>query len=497
MRHLPILLVIIPLVGSALTPIVGLWRKKFCMPFVTVIILIATVISGVLLRNLYIQKHSIQYFLGGWRPPFGIEINFDRLATFVFALAILEFLVVIFSKEYVKKALEEQKVVSYYTLFLLNFAGMVGFIITGDLFNLFVFLEILSLSAYALVAIGGERTAEMASFKYLLVGAISSLCILMAIAFLYSITGTLNMHDMGVRLADTEALRVASVAFALFVIGFSVKAALFPLHIWLPDAHAIAPSPISAVLSGLIVKSGIFGIIRVLSIYTRGSSPLKLGITLDILSWLAVISIVMGAFFAIFQDDIKMMFAYSTISNIGYIVLGISLMEYYGFVGGAVHVFNHAIIKVALFLSGGAVIHQTGLRRLTELAGIGRRMPVTMAAMAIAAISIVGIPPTNGFICKWYIALGAVSAGKPYFAAALLIGALLIFIYYVRIINTAFFMKPTEKIAGIREAPLSMLIPVAALAVGCLVMGVFAYLPLIFIRPAAQELFGLSLPPIR
>jgi multicomponent Na+:H+ antiporter subunit D len=319
-------------------------------------------------------------------------------------------------------------------------------------------------------------------------GAISSLVILLGIGYLYSITGTLNMQDMHLRLQGTPYLKVASLAFSLLIVGFSVKAAIFPLHIWLPDAHAIAPCPVSALLSGLVVKIGIMGIIRTVSIYGL-HSVLNLNSFNSCMAWLGTISILVGAFFAFFQNDIKMMLAYSTISNIGYIVLGLGLANYYGLVGGIIHIFNHAVIKVTLFLCAGALIYRTGLRTLYDLRGIGRKMPITMACMTIAAIAITGIPPTNGFICKWLIAIGAVRAGKPLFAAVLLFGALFILAYYIKIINSAFFREPVRKeVEEATEAPLSMLVPLVALATACLVFGILAYVPLAFIRPFVERL---------
>lgn len=486
--HLPVLIVVVPLLTAVLTPIIGRWRKDACVTWACAGLLISFLIGVFLTVKLYFTG-PISYHLGGWKPPIGIEIYFDYLSTISLALSGLGFLILLFSAEYMKKALGEDKIPIYYTLFLLNVTGMIGFAITGDLFNVFVFMEIFSLSAYALVAISGEKLAEMAAFKYLVLGAVSSLSILFAIGLLYSITGTLNMRDLTLMLERTQYLRVASVAFALLVVGFSVKAALFPFHVWLPDAHSIAPSPVSALLSGLVVKMGIFGFLRTIQIY-RLNGILNITGVNSFLSWLGVASIIFGAFFAFFQDDIKMMLAYSTISNVGYIYLGISLASEPAMIGGIIHIFEHALIKVVLFLCAGAFIHQTGFRKLSELRGIGKRMPITAAAMTIGAVSIVGIPPTNGFIGKFYITLGAIEAGKPFFGAALLLGALFIFAYYIKVINVIYFREPPETITETKEAPLSMRFSTMTIAVLCLIFGIGAFLPLAFVRPAARILFG-------
>ncbi len=487
-HHLPILVVITPLIGGVLTPLIGKIKKKYCAPWSILVSAFTLVLCLSATIELLLAKSPLSYHLGGWPPPYGIEIRFDEISAFSTAIIGLIFLGLVFSWKYVQKELSEKGIIPYYTLFLLCAAGMVGFVVTGDIFNLFVFLEILSLSGYALVAIGEEKIAEMAAFKYLVMGAISSLSILFAIGLLYSITGTLNMQDLSSRLQATPYLKIASLAFSLLIIGFSVKAAVFPLHTWLPDAHAIAPSPVSALLSGLVVKIGILGIIRTVSIYGL-HGLLNLDLFNYVLAWFGTISILVGAFFAFFQNDIKMMLAYSTISNIGYIVLGLGLADYYGLVGGIIHVFNHAVIKVTLFLCIGAIIYRTGLRTLYDLRGIGRKMPITIACMSVAIIAITGIPPTNGFICKWLIAIGAVQAQKPFFAAALLFGALFIFAYYIKILNSAVFREPVRKeVENATEAPLSMLAPVIALTLGCLIFGILSYAPLAFIRPFVERL---------
>lgn len=499
MRHFPVLVVAVPILAAVLTPLIGMWRKKACMPWAAGAAFVTSVMASSLVWKVYKSGKVISYHLGSWKPPFGIEIRFDEFSAATLMIAGLGLMIIVFSKSYIEKELVPEKIVPYYTLLLLNLGGMIGFVVTGDIFNLFVFLEVISLSAYALTAISEEKIAEMAAFKYLLLGAISSIFTLLAIAFLYSITGTLNMNDLMFRLAHTPYTKVATIAFVLFIVGFCVKAAVFPMHVWLPDAHAIAPSPVSAVLSGLVVKIGIIGILRVFYIYNFENSVINIPPITTLLCWMGGIAIVMGAIFALFQDDIKMLLAYSTVSNIGYIIMGIGLASGTSIFGGVIHIFNHAIIKTTLFLCAGSLIYSTGYRRLTDLRGVGRKMPITAAIIVVGALSIVGIPPTAGFICKWYITLGALRAGKPLFAVILLAGALLIFVYYVKIINAIYFLEPTRSLEGVEEAPAFMLVPMIVLGVACLVFGVGAFIPLAVIRPgvvrlipeATKELIGL------
>jgi multicomponent Na+:H+ antiporter subunit D len=487
--HWLVLVVLVPLTGAVLTPVVAHARRQIAPWWALGVMTLTSFAAGMLIWRVAAEGRPFSYVPGGWQAPYGIELRFDEFGALISVICLLGWLAILYSVRYIEciRGLPKERIPYYYALLLLNLGGMIGFTVTGDLFNLYVFMEILSLSSYALVAVSGERIAEMAGFKYLIMGAVSSLMILLAIGVLYALTGSLNMADVTARLSGAPVAPLA-LAFGALALGFMVKAALFPLHIWLPDAHAIAPSPVSAILSGLVVKAGILGMLRVYQI-AYGSGAIDMSGLNTVLMWLGAISIVMGAFFAVFQDDIKMMLAYSTISNIGYIVMGLGLASTYGVIGASVHVFNHALIKSALFFGAGALIYRTGKRTLTELAGVGRAMPVTTAAISIGAISIVGIPPTAGFLCKWYIALGAMEAGQPFFAFALVFGALFIFVYYIRMVNAFYFRAPRDpSILTVREAPPSMLVPIVVLAALCLVMGVLGRLPLSFIEPAVNHL---------
>lgn len=487
--HWLALVAIVPLAGSVMTPAIARGNGKLAGRWAIGVMAVTLGISFMLILRVA-NEGPFSYWFGGWEPPYGIEFRFDEFSAFAGVIAFLGLLAVIFSQKYTEHALAPRRIPYYYTLLMLNLTGMIGFCVTGDLFNTFVFMEILSLSGYALVAISGEKTAEMAAFKYLVLGAVSSLVVLFSIGMLYALTGSLNMADISVQLSKGVATLPLMVSLSAMTLGYMVKAAVFPLHIWLPDAHAIAPSPVSAILSGLVVKMGVFGMLRAYQIFYNAGS-LDLTALNTVLVWLGAISIVMGAFFAIFQDDIKMMLAYSTISNVGYIIMGLGLASQYAVIGASVHVFNHALIKATLFLAAGAIIHKTGYRTLTDLRGVGRGMPLTAAAMSVGAISIVGIPPTAGFLCKWYIALGAFQAGHPLFGFALVFGALFIFVYYIRMVNAFYFQEPTHpEVTTAGEAPLSMLTPVLILAALCLIMGMLGRIPLSFIEPAVTRMLA-------
>lgn len=489
--HWIIVAIVAPLLGGALTPAVSAGRRWLAPWWALGVATLTSAATGLLIYRVA-TRGPFSYLLGGWPRPFGIEMRFDEFSAFAGVVCLILWLAVVYSFRYVERmeGLAEERVPYYYALLLLNAGGMIGISSTGDLFNFFVFLEILSLSGYALVAISGELLASMAAFKYLVMGAISSLLALFAIGLIYALTGSLNMADIGVRLALVTAREPLVLALGLFVVGMLVKAAVFPLHIWLPDAHAIAPSPVSAILSALVVNIGVLGLIRITQMFNV-ARVLDLGVLNQVLVWLGAISILMGAFFAIFQDDIKMMLAYSTISNIGYIIMGIGLASPLSVMGAAVHVFNHAIIKSALFLGAGALIYMTGFRSLRDLRGVGHSMPLTCGALTVAAVSIVGIPPTAGFLCKWYIALGAIEAGQPAFGFVLIFGALFIFVYFIRMINALYFKDPIHReVAEATDPPMLMLAPLLFLALLCLVMGIFGGVPLHFIQPGVTRLLA-------
>ncbi len=489
--HWVIVAIYTPLLGGALTPVVSVRSHRVAKWWALGVMSVAALAVSQLILKVAAEG-PFSYLPGGWARPYGIELRFDEFSAVTAIIALVGWLAILYSFRHTDslKLLAPERIPYYYALLLLNLAGLIGFASTGDLFNMFVWLEIISLSGYALVAVGGESAASMAAFKYLLVGAISSMLFLLSIGFLYALTGSLNIADVTERLATVDNTAAATLALAAMSLAMLVKAAVFPLHIWLPDAHAIAPSPVNAISSGLIVKVGIIGILRMYQIF-YGAGLLDMTLINQLFVWLGAISILVGAFFAIFQDDIKLMLAYSTISNVGYIMMGLGLASPYAVMGASVHVFNHALIKATLFLAAGALIYGTGYRNLSDLRGAGRSMPLTSAAIAIGAISIVGIPPTAGFLCKWYIALGAFQAQQAAFGFVLVFGALFIFIYFIRMVNVLYFQAPThDAVINATDPPASMLAPTLVLAALCLVMGILGRIPLSFIEPATLRLLA-------
>ena len=489
MEHWLPLVAMAPLAAAALAPALGRGRPALAWGL-GVIAAAWSLLAAVLLTRRLVLEGPFSYAMGGWPAPYGIELRFDALSAATVFVALIYLLVLVYSRRYAEAAIPAHRRPWYYSLLMVNLGGLVGFVCAGDLFNLFVFMELASVSSYALVAAGGGRVAALAALKYLLAGAVSSVLILFSIGVLHALTGSLNIADVAARLAATGAGAPAALALGGLTAGFMVKAALFPLHLWLPDAHASAPSPVSAILSGLVVNIGIIGWLRILPIFS-GLETMALGMVYEALAWLGAVAIIAGALAALFQQDIKLMLAYSTVSNIGYIVLGLGLAHPVAATGATVHVLNHALIKSTLFLAAGALIHQTGYRTLHDLRGAGRVMPWTCLALSIGVLAVVGLPPTAGFLGKWYIALGALEAGRPVFAVALLAGALLIFFYYVRILNAFYFRAPAqERMLSVREAPLSMLLPVLLLAALCVLGGLFGRWPIDLLAPLVRQLPG-------
>jgi multicomponent Na+:H+ antiporter subunit D len=405
------------------------------------------------------------YKIGGWAPPIGISLVLDGLSAFMLVTVnLIALFVNIYSVNYMTRYTAKWK---FFTLFLLMVTGMNGVVITGDLFNLYVFLEIAAIASYALVAYGIEHEELEASFKYAIMGSVASSFILLGIIFLYSYTSTLNMADMGRILSEKGPCDMVRYVVPLFIFGFGLKAALVPFHAWLPDAHPSAPAPISAMLSGVLIKSlGVYSLCRILYNVIGMNDLIS-----SILMFLGALSMVVGVFLAIGQWDLKRLLAYHSISQIGYVVLGIGLGTPLGILGGLFHLFNHSVFKSLLFLNSGAVEHATGTRDLQKMGGLSSRMPVTGATNLIASFSIAGIPPFNGFWSKFIIIIAAVQAGRLGYAFWAVLASVLTLASFMKVMKYGFYGKLKEGFEGIKDAPVFMRFSMAGLAAICLVGG--------------------------
>ncbi len=446
------------------TVFVNLIISKFIRRISPILTLLVAIFQLWLTLQLF-GKSPFYYAMGGWSPPLGISLVWDQLSQLlILIVSVISLAVTLFAIPYMQKYTAQNK---FYSLYLLMIAGMNGVIITGDLFNLFVFLEIASIASYALVGFGVEAEELEASFKYLILGSVSSSVILLGIALLYSVTGTLNMADMASQLTSDVSTKSLFFVFALFVMGFGLKSAMVPFHAWLPDAHPSAPAPISAMLSGLIIKAlGIYCIARIFFIV--------LGLTPTIQTILLVLgglSMVIGVFMAIGQWDFKRLLAYHSISQMGYVMVGIGLATPLGILGGLFHLINHAVFKSLLFLCSGSIEYSTGTRQLKELGGLIRKMPWTGASCSIASLSISGVPPFNGFWSKLLIIVALFQAKFYFLATVTVFVSFMTLISFIKVQKYALFGKLPKKLATIKESPALMVTGMLILAILCVGLG--------------------------
>jgi multicomponent Na+:H+ antiporter subunit D len=475
-----ILIILVPLMFSYAIPLLG-WRWRGSAFFVALAAIGASMVCSFILLYTVLTQGTIHYHLGGWLPPWGIEYVIDPLNGFMgVVVCVISFLVTLSSKESVQKELPDKKV-RFYTIYLLLFTGLMGIVVTGDVFNLYVFLEIASLTAYALIAIG-EDGAPLASFNYIIMGTIGACFYLLGVGYLYIVTGSLNIADLAKLLPALYGSNVVLIALAFFLIGTAIKMGLFPLHVWLPDAYTYAPSAVSAFIAPLMTKVMAYILLRVMFTVFQPSYSLKVIPIGVILTWLGAAAILIGSIYAIAQTDLKRMLAYSSVANIGFIVLGVGLANKMGLIGGLFHILNHALMKATLFLVASGIMYKMGMRNIYQFRGLRRRMPLTMVAFTIAALSMVGIPPTAGFFSKVYLILGAIEARQWIFIAVILLSSLLNAVYFFKVIEMAFFKPYTlapsygnasEDQIQRDEMPVSMLIPTLIIAAGIIFVGIF------------------------
>ena len=468
--NLPALQVVIPLLGALVCALVN--RGSVAWFITTAICLIMPVISIALLITV-LDSGPISYSLGGWAPPIGIEYRIDVFNAFILVLvSSIAAVVAPYARLSVAAEIKPEDRSWFYTMSLLCLTGLLGISITGDAFNAFVFLEISSLSTYVLIALGRDRRALLAAYQYLILGSIGATFYIIGVGIIYTLTGTLNFEDLASRISDVEQTRSILAAAAFIVVGISLKFALFPLHVWLPNAYAYAPSAVTAFLASTATKVALYLLIRFLfSVFGVEIVTDKLALR-DILIILSLAAMFGASVVAIFQHDVKRLFAYSSVAQIGYITLGIALANQFGLTGSLVHIFNHAIMKGALFLAIGSVVYRIGSAEIEDFSGLGKKMPITMGCLLIGGLGLIGVPGTAGFISKWYLAIGALEAGYIWLVFLLVLSSLLALIYVGRIVEVVWFRTPGPELENVTEAPLSMLLPTVLLAAATIYFGI-------------------------
>ena len=533
--HFPALIIIVPLMAA---PLCVLLRHSSLSWLLALAVNAIVVVMAALLFLQVEDGNIIRYSLGGWAAPTGIEYYVDTVNAMLLTLiASISCIVLIYSQASIRREIAEPRHYLFYTGWLLCLTGLLGIVMTGDAFNVFVFLEISSLSMYMLIALGRERKqALMAAFRYLIMGSVGASFILIGIGFLYAATGTLNMIDLSERIPEVGDSRTVLVAFSFITLGLMIKAAVFPVYSWLPSAYQYAPTAVTSFLSATATKVSIYLLLRFFfQLFGAEYSfeILKLG---NILLPVAVVGFLLMSLVAIFQQDIRRILAYSSVAQVAYILVGISLATQEGLTASIVHIINHAFIKAALFVAVGCMIYRLGDSKISSVGGLIRTMPWTSGAFIIAGLGLIGVPLTSGFVSKWYLITAVIShtenhSGWWIIVGMILISSLMAIIYVGKVIE-AFYFKTENKIDDIyastgqestgqestvqrnivndssghnkksssedpQEAPLSMLIPLWVLVIISLYTGIDTTLVVdIASTSAAQLLDGFSVDPI-
>ncbi len=486
--QLPILQIVVPLAAS---PVCLLLRRRAWSWGLALAVGWASFGLSIQLLHRALAEGVIVYALGSWEPPWGIEYRVDVVNAFVILLvALIGAVVLLYTPRSLAAELHDTRGNLFYSAYLLCLTGLMGMAITGDVFNLFVFLEISSLSSYALIALGRDRRALSASFQYLVMGTVGATFFVIGIGLLYMMTGTLNMVDLAQRLQPVMHTRTVLAAFAFLTVGIGLKLALFPLHLWLPNAYAYAPSAVTALLAATATKVSVYVFLRFYyGIFGTAFAFDILGVD-ALLVALGLAGVLVASLVALFQSNLKRLLAWSSIAQVGYMMVGVGLGSATGLTATLVHLFNHAVTKGALFLAVGCMVARLGACELEDLRGIGRRMPVTTAAVVLGGLSLIGVPLTAGFVSKWYLVLAALERGWWPVAVLVLLGSLIAVAYVWRVVETAYFHPAEGRTADAAEGPVSMLVPTWILVGATLWFGVTAVFTAGVARRGAEVLMG-------
>ena len=491
--HFPVLIVLLPLIAAPLC--VAARHGGVAWLLATLATWGSFAISVGLLMQV-LDDGTVRYQIGAWLAPWGIEYVVDELNAYILlVITAIGAVVMPFAARSVPAELDRRAIYLFYTMYLLCLSGLVGMTVTGDAFNVFVFLEISSLSSYALISLGRNRKSLHAAYQYLVLGTIGATFFLIGVGLLYMMTGTLNMADLAQRVDKVEDSRIIITAFGFIVIGLGLKLAVFPLHAWLPNAYTYAPSVVSIFLAGTATKVSLYLLLRfVYTVFGHSFAFDKIFVGPLILV-LAVAAIVICSLVAVWQRNIKRILAFSSVAQIGYMLLGVSFGTVIGLQASLLHIFNHALMKTGLFLACGCILYRAGSMKLADLKGIGRKMPWTMMAFVLCGLSLIGVPLTAGFISKWYLVAAAFERG--WWAAAVLIvlASLLALAYVGKVVQAAFFKAPDNDVVElnqVKEAPLLLLVPTWLVVLANIYFGIETDISADIAYQAAKQLIGAS-----
>ena len=491
-QNLPALLVVVPMM---LAPLAALLNRSGPAWVVAAIGCWFSFGAALQLLSRVMTEGVIIYSLGGWAAPIGIEYRIDLVSAFVAVIvSSIAAIAILYARTSVQDEIEEDRHALFYAAFLLNVCGLLGISITGDVFNVFVFLEVSSLSAYSMIALGQDRRALTSAFQYLIMGSVGATFIVIGIGLLFVMTGTLGMMDLAERIPEVWASgdgdRTIAVAFTFLTVGVMLKLALFPLHLWLPNAYTFAPSAVTGYMAATSTKVSVYLLMRFFfTVFGEQFSFEQMQLDM-VLMPLALVAIFAMSLVAIYQMNVKRLLAFSSVAQIGYMVLGISFGSVLGVAAGIIHLFNHAVMKGALFMAMGCVMYRIGSVRLEDMKGLGRAMPWTMAAFVGGGLSMIGVPLTVGFISNWYLVQAALEQGRWFVAAVVMVGSLMALIYIWKVVEVAYFQRREDE-AEIREAPISLLIPTWALVAASFWFGIDAGTTSSVAISAAETLLGV------
>lgn len=485
-HQLPAILFLIPLFGAIAMPVVCLKHRHWSLPIALVALAAMIVVSILNLYNV-VQHGEIRYAFSGWAMPLGIEWVADGLASVIMVLlSALGLLGVVFTGRTSPKELGG-RIVHFYILVLLLVTALTGVVFAGDLFNVFVFLEVAAISSYALIGVAGGR-ALFAGFRYLLMGTLGASLYLLGVSYIYAVCGTLNMADIAQKLPHLLESKALAGGLLFMFIGLGIKMALVPFHSWMPEAYTYAPDSVSPVLASLVTKVALLAWIRILYWVLNASVIIENIPILLLVEVFGALAAVIGASLALAQKNIKMMFAYGGISHIGIILIGVAQGNQTGFVGGVFYLLNDAVMQAALFFLAGVAVCHYGVKNLEDIGRIGKQTPWITGSLIVMALGMIGLPPTGGFFGKWYIILGALESGNYFSVGAVLLSTLLTLTYFVKLFEGIFRQKTTESEVQPSEIPFTFKLTLGVTSAAIMILGLFS-------APIVQLLLNHALPP--
>lgn len=487
--HISLLLVVVPLIAAPVVAILPRGRLPWAVAFI--VAASCAVLAGMQLWAV-LDEGAISYELGGWAPPWGIEYRIDAVNAFVaLIVATIAAITLPYALLSAEREIPEDKIPLFYSAMLLCLTGLLGITQTGDIFNVFVFLEISSLASYALISLGRQRQAFTAAYQYLIMGTIGATFYLIGVGLVYSQTGSLNMQDLATILPGVLHLNTVETGFAFIMVGIALKLALFPLHLWLPNAYTYAPSVVTVFLAATATKVAVYVMLRILfTVFPQGFTLTTPADELFIVAGIA--GIITASVYAIYQENIKRLLAYSSVAQVGYMVLGIGFASTTGLTAALVHLFNHALMKGALFMAVGAIVYRIGASRMEQIHGLGRAMPWTFGAIVIGGLSLIGVPGTAGFISKWYLVSAALEQQAWTSVAVILSGSLLAVVYVGKMIEALYFKPVSDAGKAVSEAPILLLLPTWALVLANIYFGLDTDLTVGVAEKAAAILMGMT-----